>query len=283
MPKKKKKIPKQILYKLYFRKKLPLQDIGKIMGCCRETVVARMKEYGLQRRKRGVWQTKYKKQDFSGDEIEKSYLLGFRIGDLSVRLPYKNSKIVIIRCHTTQQDQIRVMEELFQDYGQLVISKSKSASKKPSFFVNCNLNRSFSFLLLSKPYKMPRWVIEDFDNSVAFIAGYVDAEGNFILNQQKARFKLDSYDFFILDWIHQWLERGGIKSKLRLIAQQGSTGYNDRTTPLPNDLWRLNINEAYSLLRFCSLILQFSKHKKRIRNILVCISNIIQRKEDETI
>jgi len=283
MPRKKKKIQKHTLYELYFRKKLSLQNVGKIMGCCKETVAARMKDYDLTPRKSGVWQTKYKKQDFSGDEVEKSYLLGFRIGDVSVRRPYKNSKIIVIRCHTTQQDQLKVIKELFQDYGQLVISKSQSASKKPSFFVNCNLNKSFFFLLLSKPYKMPYWVVKDFNKSVSFMAGYVDAEGNFILNQGKARFKIDSYDFFILDCVHRWLKRYGIKSKFRIITKRGSIGYNNRTTSLPQSLWRLNVNEAYSLLRFCALILPFSKHRKRIKDMLTCVSNIIQRKEDETI
>lgn len=282
MPKKKIKISKQILYDLYFRKKLPLQSVGELVGCCRETVAARMKDHGLKLREFGVWQTKYKKQDFSGDEVEKSYLLGFRIGDIDVRLPSKNSKIIVIRCHTTKQDQIQVMEGLFQRYGQIVISKSLSGSGKPSFTVSCNLNKSFSFLLISRPYQMNAWITKNFNNSVSFMAGYTDAEGNFIFNQGKARFKLDSYDFSILNWMHKWFEKYGIKSRFRLLANQGSEGYN-KGKYLRKDLWRLNINEAHSLLRFCAFILPFSKHRKRIRDILRCISNIIQRKENETI
>jgi hypothetical protein len=282
MPKKKIKIPKQQLYHFYYRKKMSLQAIGELIGCCRETVASRLKDYGFHLRESGVWQTKYKKQDFSGDEIEKSYILGFRIGDLDVRLPYKNSKIVVVRCHTTRQDQIRMMEEVFQKYGQLVISRSLSMSKKPSFVINCNLNKTFSFLLISKPYHMDNWIVRKFTNSVAFIAGYTDAEGNFIINQDKARFKIDSYDFAILDWMYRWLEEYGIKSKLRILAKRGSLRYNEKKR-WPKNLWRLNINEAYSLLRFCAFILPFSKHRKRIKDMLICITNITQRKEDETI
>ena len=147
MPRKKIKIPKELLYRLYYRKKMSLRAIGGLIGCCRETVASRLKECGFELREYGTWQTKYKKQNFSGDEIEKSYLLGFRMGDLSVRIPYKNSKIIVVQCHTTQHDQIQVIEKLFQKYGQVVISKSQSMSKKPSFYVNCNLNKSFSFSL----------------------------------------------------------------------------------------------------------------------------------------
>lgn len=282
MPRKKIKISKKLLYHLYFQKKMSCQAIGKVVGCCRDTVGFRLKEYSFQLRAFGTWQTKYRKQDFSGDEIEKSYLLGFRVGDLEARLPCKNSKIIVVRCHTTQQDQVKVMEQLFQNYGQLVVSKSQSATQQPSIFVNCNLNKSFSFLLIPKPYRVDNWIAKNFNNSVSFMAGYTDAEGNFIVNQGRARFKIDSYDFFVLDWMDKWLRQYGIKSKLKLLASQGTEGYNKGKLSR-KDLWRLNINEAYSLLRFCALILPFSKHKKRIRDMTKCLSNIVQRKEDETI
>jgi len=283
MARKKIKIPKKQLYYLYYKKKMSLKAIGNLVGCCRETVASRIRECGLQLRKLGIWQTKYKKQDFSGDEVEKSYLLGFRVGDVSVRRPYKNSKIIIVGCHTTRHEQIQLMEEIFQKYGQIVISRSQSMEGKQSFFINCNLNKSFSFLLFSKPYHMENWTTKKFTNSVAFMAGYTDAEGNFILNQNKARFKIDSYDFPILDWMHKWLSEYGINSKLRLLAKKGSRGYNKDNKIFKNDLWRFNINNAYSLLRFCAFIIPFTKHKKRIGDMLKCMFNIIQRKQDETI
>jgi len=282
MPRKKIIIPEQQLRHLYCEKKMTIRAIGELVGCCRETVVSRIKDCGLHLRKLGEWQTKYKKQDFSGDEIEKAYLLGFRMGDLSVHRPYKNSKIIVVRCHTTQQDQIRVMENLFQKYGSLVISRSWSGDKKPSFIVNCNLNKSFFFLIPSKFNQLNFRTVKRINNSAAFVAGYTDAEGNFIINQGKARFKIDSYDYFILNWIYKWAGENEIKARLRLIASKGSKGYN-KGRPLRKNLWRLNINEAYSLLRFCALILPFSKHRKRIKDMLACALNIIQRKENETI
>ena len=282
MPRKKIKIPKQQLNYFYYKKKMSLRTIGELVGCCRETVASRLRECGLKLRESGSWQTKYKKQNFSGNEAEKSYLLGFRMGDLNVRLPYKNSKIIVVQCHTTQQDQIQLLEKLFHKYGQLVLSKSQSMDKRPSFHVNCNLNKTFSFLVFPKPYRVEDWITKNFSNSTAFMAGYTDAEGNFIINQGKARFKIDSYDFSILDWMHKWFGKCGITSKLRPLVNYNFMKYN-KDKQQPKNLWRLNINEAYSLLRFCALILPFSKHNKRIRGMLTCISNILQRKQDETI
>lgn len=282
MPRKKIKISKKQLEYLYYQKKMSLQDIEKLIGYCRTTISTKLKEHGLKIRERGSWQTKYKKQDFSGTEIEKSYLLGFRIGDLNVYVPYKKSKIIVARCHTTRRDQIELMEEIFQKYGQIVISKSRSADGKISFHIGCNLNRSFSFLVISKPYRIDDWIKKEFNNATAFISGYTDAEGNFIINQNRARFKIDSYDFYILNWMHKWFREHGIKSKFRLIKNYGAVKKGNKKI-LRKDLWRLNINEAYSLFRFCSFMLEFSKHKKRTKDMLKCLLNIVKRKENETI
>lgn len=275
-------ISKNVLRDLYFNKRLSFTVIANILRCSSPTVVSRFRDYGLKAKKCGEWKIKYKKKNFSGNKVEKAYILGFSVGDINAYKSSKNGNVIVARCHTTQKEQVRLFCSVFQKYGHVTVSHSQTTNNLPSFHINCYLNDSFSFLLISKPYHVENWIKNNFKNSISFIAGYIDAEGNFIINQRRARFKIDSYDFFILSWMHKWCCYHGIKSKLRLISKKGSARY-DKSSFWNNDLWRLNINEAHGLLKFCKIIFPFLKHKKRVKDIRLCILNINKRKKDGTI
>jgi len=74
----------------------------------------------------------YEKRPFSGSLEEKAYMIGFRLGDLNVYKPYKNSQIYVVRCHTTLQDQVEVIQSLFSPYGGVKICQSDNG-----FTINC--------------------------------------------------------------------------------------------------------------------------------------------------
>lgn len=209
-------------------------------------------------------------------------MLGFFLGDLNAYKPHKNSNIIVVRCHTTKTDQLRLIVLLFNKYGHATISKSKTNDDRSSFHINCYLNKSFSFLLLKKPYCIENWIAKKDKNCISFMAGYIDAEANFILNQNRARFKIDSYDFSILSWMHKWCRKHEIISKLRLLAKRGSLRY-DKIYHWNDNLWRLNINDANALLTFCLTILPFLKHRKRIKDVKKCVLNIIKRRKNGTV
>src|SRR5258708_7725330 len=155
---------------------------------------------------------RYKKYNFSEDLIEKAYILGFRLGDLNVYQTSSASSLIVVRCNTTHKVQVSLMRKLFSKYGRVKLSRGSYSTN-----VNCFLNKTFEFLL-PKYQEVPYWVGQNDFVAAAFIAGYTDAEGNFILNQKKARFKIDSYDLGILSWIAYKLQKVGIRVKLRGIA-----------------------------------------------------------------
>lgn len=274
--KKRKEISRAILENLYFDKGLPLRTIATNLGISEPTVRDRFKGHGLVLRKRGSWMIKYPKTPFNGDEQEKAYILGFRIGDLNVYLPSERSTIIVARTNSTHDDQIQLMHLLFGKYGGVTVS-GKEGTKN----INCFLDSSFSFLLVKKPYQVDTWIKINFQNCLAFTAGYIDAEGNFIINQGKARFTIDSYDEEVLKWMHEWLQHNGIKSKLRLIGRRGGVRYGGGCWN--NDLWRININEANSLHNFCELVLPYLRHRKRINDVNKCLTNIMDRKSNGTV
>src|SRR3989344_4897429 len=174
---------------LYIHKSLSTIKIVEIYKCSFSTIANRLSEYGISLKSPALARTRYPKNDFDGNKITKAYMIGFRIGDLNVYKPSERSETMVVRCHTTKKYQVKVLQSLFNKFGRVSVS-----FKKPSHFtVNCFLNRSFDFLL-SKNENSWKWLKKYPRICRGFIAGYTDAEGNFIINQGRARFKIDSYD-----------------------------------------------------------------------------------------
>jgi len=270
-----KEISREVFEELYFKQGLPIKVVASRLGISEPTTRKRFRSHNLMPRPRGTWAVKYTKTRFNGEEIEKAYMLGFRAGDLNVYAPAGKSNIIVARTNTTSKDQIQVMQTLFSKYGGVKVS-----GKGDVKCVNCFLDTSFSFLLL-KPYYPELWVIGNAQNCLAFMAGYIDAEGNFIINQGRARFKLDCYDADILHWMHEWLLAKGVRSTLRLIAKKGDANYDGGHWN--GNLWRINVNEAHSLLTFCQWLKPHMIHRNRIAQVDKCLENVIKRKKNGTV
>ena len=180
-------INKGTLERLYIAKNLSPNKIGKIFSCSFSTITNRLKEYNIPLKSPAFARMRYPKANFSGDPFLGAYMIGFRLGDLNVYRPSEKSETIVIRCHTTQFDQVRIMKLLFDRFGKVGISRNSSGH----FYINCYLNNSFSFLL-SKHKSSWNYLVNDLRLYPSFVAGYVDAEGNFIINQGRARFKIDS-------------------------------------------------------------------------------------------
>lgn len=103
-------LSEQLLCELYLEQKLSIPQIAELCGWGRETIRQRMIEYGIPIRsfsqatlvQHGTWDEYH---DFSGDELEKAYLPGFRPGDLSVRYENASSEVMRITGGTTKQEQ----------------------------------------------------------------------------------------------------------------------------------------------------------------------------------
>lgn len=270
------KILKEDLIRLYHKENKSTIAIAKIYNCTSGAISYKLNKFGIPRKSKCQIHMRYPRYDFNGSLAKKAYLIGFRIGDLRVYKTKPDAETIVVQCHTTQNVQTKLIKDLFGKYGQVTIREQKDGT----FNVNCYLNESFNFLLPKKG-EIERWICADKKSFCGFVAGYTDAEGNFILNQKRARFKLDSYDKGILCKIHSWLLQNNIKSKFRKIGEKGKLR-PDRYY-FNEDLWRLNINEADSLLRFIKLVKPFILHKKRLKDINLCLRNITKRKKLGTI
>lgn len=267
MPRIKIEIKKDLLEKLYIKRRLSPLKIGTLLECSFSTVTNRLKEYSILRRTPAESRLRYPKKPFTGSQEDKAYMLGFAIGDLNTFKPSPNGVTLVTRCHTTQYAQVRVLQKCFTKYGHVTVSHTNNG-----FTINIYLDaKTFDFLL--EDSTIPAWI--NGKTRWAFIAGYNDAEGNLILNQKKARLKIDTYDYFVLDWIHQELLKEKINAKLRKIGNLGDSRVDG--TKFNADLWRLNINEAGSLHHFITQALPYTKHAKRKADMRLCLRNIHMR------
>ena len=264
-------IEKGTLIRLYTNEYKSLTSIAKLYKCARMTIHARMKELGIPLRSPSMARMKYRKVDFSGDIVEKAYLIGFRLGDLNIYQTSNRSDLLVARCNTTNLAQIKLMEKLFSKHGTVKVSQGKYSSN-----INCYLNRSFLFLLTNKK-KVPLWIEKDERTILGFMAGYIDAEGTFQINQGRGRFAIASYDKDILYWIHNQLKKFNILSIYKKITNKGTKSIGNYF--LKKDVWRININETLSLLSFINLIKLYLRHEKRISDIELVLNNLEFRKE----
>lgn len=269
---------KKQLYDLYHNKSMSPYKIGPLLNCSWATIANRLKEFNIPLKSNSVARIRYKRKDFNNNQKLKAYMLGFRMGDLNVYKPVVNSETIIVRCHTTQEEQVDVIKSLFSDFGQVTISR-----RNGHMHVNCFLNQTFNFLMV-KDEASWLWVNKDSKFYLPFIAGYTDAEGNLILNQGNARFKIDSYDYQILEKITKWLLKHDISFKFRQIYKLGDTQYiNGIKSKYNGNLWRLNINKANSLKKLILLIKPYLRHSIRIKQAEECLKNIESRKINGTI
>lgn len=268
-------IPREELHQLYWNERKSSLEIAQLFHCHSMTIRNRIRELGIPKRTPSDARMRYEKHDFSDNSIDKAYLLGFRLGDLSVYQTNPRSNLIVVRCHTTQMAQVTLMKRLFSSYGHVTVSDGRHG-----YNVNCYVNTTFRFLL-PKHTQVPQDVELLKASTWAFIAGYVDAEGYFGINQAKARFKMDSYDVHILEWMMKIFWLSSIHAKFRRIALQGQSQY--RVGTFHKDLWRLEINEASSISRFIALVGRYIRHEKRKADMMMCLYNVQGRQKEGTI
>ena len=266
-------IPKRDLIKLHYKDRKSTYEIGRIYECSFGTVANRMKEYGLKPLSRSIIQSKYKKKRFLGDDREKAYMIGFRLGDLNVYQTVTHSDVIIVRCHTTRKEQTSLIKKLFCKYGQVTIGG------KNSLYVNCFLDKSFSFLLPKKD-RVENWITKNNDCANNFAAGYIDAEGNIGVYDGRARFKIDSYDKNIIFWFYKWLLKNDIYCPKPLqIGTEGHIYDKKLNYKYNKDLWRVRVSDKNSLANLFTIIKPLLRHKKRLDHLNKCLKNLDERRK----
>ena len=264
------------LKNLYIQEKLSTIKIASIFHCTHSTITNKLIKAQIPLRSPSDARVKFRvRKDFRGSLEEKAYLLGFRLGDLNVYKRSNASETLVTRCHSTSTTQVNLIKKVFQKYGKITVSEGKHG-----YTINCFLNLSFSFLLLKNDL-IEEWIKQSQKMFLAFIGGYLDAEGTFQINQGRGRFAVSTCDKRILNDINIFLQKRGIISICKKISDKGTNSIGDYM--FSNDVWRININEANSLYNFIMMIKPYIHHEKRKKDMLLVLKNIQSRKNRGTI
>jgi predicted transcriptional regulator len=267
-------LPKKKLENLYIKRKLSTWAIEEKLGIPRSTIHRKLLEYGIKRRNRAESHIIYPRRNFSGNKLEKAYLIGFAMGDLRTRRIYPNSETILVDCSSTKKEQINLILKLFRPYGRVWISKP---NRKGKIQIECSLNKSFEFLL-KKRVLIDRWILRNKKYFAAFLAGFTDAEGSiFISKLNQATYSLGNYNYRLLRQIRNYLIKLRIKCPA-IIKSRTHEGYVSREGYVnKHPYWSLRITRKFYLLKLLDLITPYLKHSDKIKRAKKARENIKNR------
>lgn len=266
------KLEKDKLEHLYLEKKLSTWRIEKITGIPRSTIHRKLKEFKITSRDLADSHIIYPRKDFSGDLLEKMYLIGFRIGDLGVRKAHQNSKTICVASGSTIREQIDLIESLFNKYGNVWIKEAKNNKINVQVF----LNNSFDFLLNKE---LPKEIEKNEEAFFAFLAGFTDAEGHIGINKGMAYYALGNCDLGLLIKIKGILRSFNIPSP-NIITHKRKGKPTTNGYFYNFDYHTLRVNRKKDLLVLFNKLKEYSKHKKRIEALNRGLENIKLRIKD---
>ncbi|MEK7076282.1 MAG: LAGLIDADG family homing endonuclease [Patescibacteria group bacterium] len=262
---------KKQLKNWYIDQKLSTWEIEKRFGYPRGTIYRKLNEFGLHTRNIAVSHIRFPRKDFSGNILERAYLIGFRIGDLNVSKGGLQSETIAIKCASTKQGQVELFKNLFAKYGHIIQGKPTKESK---INIQANLNLSFSFLLDKSPDSY-KWVFKNKKTFFAFLAGFSDAEGSFYISRGRGLFAIGNYDVGLLRKIKIVLERFGIETlPLTVDLRKGKivSGFISR-----GDYYTLRCGRKVYLLKLLSHLVPYLKHGDKLAKADLVKKNILER------
>jgi intein-encoded DNA endonuclease-like protein len=256
---------------LYERQHLSTRVIGQLHGCSKSTVVAAMLAYGIRPRPPRL-EPVYPRQSFSGNPLEKAYLIGFRDGDLHVHKAnhHDTSRTIVVACASSKQEQIDLIRGLFEPYGRVTVSSTPKQS-----VVTCWLNLSFSFLL-QKSAQVPDWILDDLNCFPSYLAGYVDAEGYIGVKRatNSSQLVLRSGDLGILQCCRAKLIELGVDCPPINLVRSAGERDGSAGPVYRRDYWCLAVYRQASLDRLFAMISPFMRHAKRRRDLMQAWENV---------
>ena len=255
-------IPKKTLVDLYIHRFLSSYQIAKKLNCSQALIMKKLNIYKIQTRTiqqgKALTLPKHERHDFSGTLEEKAYLIGFRLGDLFVSKTHPNSPTIRVSCNSTKNEQVNLIHQLFNTYGYV---KSIGPDKKGATNTRCYLNNTFKFLM-SKYSNIPSWILKSKKFSLSFLAGYLDAEGTFAVNNRNQPvFSVKSQDKGVMSDIHKYiLPKIGVQTRLQFVRAEGTIMLGIRSN---KDVFGIFVYNKKDLNKILKELLPFLKHKKR--------------------
>ena len=265
-------LEKAVLEDLYLTQRLSSYAISKKFGVNDRTVRKWLEKYDIPRRTISEAITKYHKTDFNENLGLTAYILGLRAGDVHAK---RIHKIIRIQTTTTHPAQVQMLEKTFGGFSHvgkhLFFNKAYAAHQ---WFVYCDLNESFSFIL-QKPDTIPQWIIVNDDYFYNFLAAYSDCEGSWKFlksheNGVRLVFQLCSQDREILVQLVAGLEERKYTPHIYLDVKAGITKHGKK---MNRDLYKCVLYKRQDVVRLAGVLLSLSRHQEKINKMKLVLSS----------
>ena len=263
---KKVNIPKRVLKDLYLNKKMSSLEIAEKLGSVNaRTIRKKLKKFEIPTRSLSETLTKKFKRPFSNDLNEKAYFLGLRTGDFYAKCPHKSIRV---QTTTTHLAQVNLLKKSFKNYGEMRVYLTKNKSREDEWFIYVDLHPSFEFLV-TKPNKIPDWILKDKKHFFQFLTAYMDCEGSWKVQKSHQKhvrfmFKIRTGDLKILKQIKKKLRTLNYHPYLYLEKEKGTKApygaYNQ-------DIFDLTINRKQEIVSLINKLLPLSKHSEKTRKM----------------
>jgi len=272
------------LYDLYWNQRKSTVEISKILGVNRSTIFEHLKKNGIKLRKRleavleGAPKRRiYERKSFSGDPLEREYLLGFS-EDLSVGRA--SSWSISVSLSTTHPSMLNLFTECFEKYGHIwrypVCDKGSYQWR-----IRTLLDNTFIFLIRPRDYNLEHLSHDEFLHR---LAGLIDAEGSVLLTHNGKytvrKIVIGMGNFQLLTQVNQKLAGMGFVSKLykRKNNLCYLNGYPLRYT---RDFWLLVISRKSDVLKLLRILPLKNENKIRKALFMLKTSHIVNFDEIE--
>jgi len=273
------KISKKLLINLYWKKKLSLPCIASKLNMAYSGLHFKFLKCGIPRRShsetnRMMWKSigerisrskrRYPRLPFSKDPMEKAYMIGLRMGDVSAER--ESSYTIRVSTGSTHPAQIKMFKKVFGRYGYCRILKVKNKLVSKEWQIRCRLNNSFSFLV-EKPSTIPEWILKKKRFFLAFLAGIVDSEGWWCIyknnkNSIGLTFGIVNSNRIMLEQLKQKLKKLRFDTHIRLQSKSGQRSNSGIFHK--NNVYILRTFRSSQIARLAKILLPLSHHDKKI-------------------
>lgn len=256
------KVDPKLLLSTYRDQGKTLAEVSDIFRLSKSTVRDQIAKFEPLR-PRSV--PKYGRTPFSGSEVERAYLLGYRAGDLNA---FQDSALTVTaRVSTTHAAMLEMFEKTFATYGHCAAVPREVFLTGHDWQVHGYLDNSFRFLL-PKPISPPTQI----EFLYPFIAGLSDSDGCWFACAKgrwtAVGFNITSGNHELLAKLASVLEKAGYNPHVYLSRKKGTTklvkGRSEtKTITLKHDTWVLAISRIEAVKRLASNVLPYSRHREK--------------------
>jgi len=212
---------------------------------------------------------------FSGDELERAYLLGYRAGDVNAF--QDSAETVTARVSTTHPAMLEMFSHCFSRYGRCKVVPRRVFLTGYDWQVLVYLDNSFRFLI-PKPASSP----SEPTLLYAFTAGFGDSDGCWAASDRRGRtafsFCITSRNHILLAELKLALESEGYHPHLYLSRERGTTkvvkGRDEtRVVTLTEDTWTLVMSRRSEVKQLASNVLPYSQHQEKIARMKLILDD----------